>query len=235
VARRLGLAAAAPAVEGALAKIDQVLPLAVREQVQAVQESLAFDLPRVGSPPDGPTVRAFGAAARQQRRLWIEYGAGSETTARAIDPYGLVYRLGLWYAVGWCHLRQDRRVFRLDRVQRAVLLDERFSRPPDFDCLAYVQQRLGQTPRTWSAEVLLDLTPEAARAAILPEYGMLEPTPTGVLFRCQVDSLERLAWHLLGLSCGLIVRGPPELIEALERLAARAAASAARSRAGGSC
>ena len=52
----------------------------------------------------------------------------------------------------------------------------------------------------------------------------------GVLFRCQVDSLERLAWHLLGLSCRLIVRRPPELTEAFERLAARAAESAARSK-----
>ena len=43
VAKRLGLTIAAPAVEGALAKIDRVLPEALRERVQAVQETLVLD------------------------------------------------------------------------------------------------------------------------------------------------------------------------------------------------
>ena len=120
-------------------------------------------------------------------------------------------------------------MFRLDRVQRVELLEERFNRPADLDCRAYVQQSLGETPNTWSAEILLDLTPEAARAVVLPEYGTLEVTPAGVLFRCQIDSLERLAWHLLGLGCRLIVRQPPELIGALRRLAQRADEAAALS------
>src|SRR5579859_2287859 len=43
-ARRLGLAAAAPAVEGALAKVERVMPATLRDRVQAVQETLVFDL-----------------------------------------------------------------------------------------------------------------------------------------------------------------------------------------------
>src|SRR5579864_5540803 len=42
-AKRLGLAVAAPAVEGALAKIERVLPATIRERVQAVQETLVLD------------------------------------------------------------------------------------------------------------------------------------------------------------------------------------------------
>src|SRR5260370_1288203 len=43
-ARRLGLAVAAPAIEGALAKVDRVLPTTLRERVQAVQAMLILDL-----------------------------------------------------------------------------------------------------------------------------------------------------------------------------------------------
>ncbi len=39
-AKRVGIAMTTPAVEGALAKIDHVLPEAVRERVQALQETL---------------------------------------------------------------------------------------------------------------------------------------------------------------------------------------------------
>ena len=42
LSRRVGLVDAAPAVEGALAKIDRVLPDRLRGRVQAVQGALAF-------------------------------------------------------------------------------------------------------------------------------------------------------------------------------------------------
>src|SRR6266480_2083303 len=42
-ARKMGLAVAAPAVEGALAKIERVLPTTLRTRVQAVEETLIFD------------------------------------------------------------------------------------------------------------------------------------------------------------------------------------------------
>src|SRR5216117_2231452 len=44
-ARRLGLTAAAPATAGALAKVERVLPDAVRERVQALQDALVIEIP----------------------------------------------------------------------------------------------------------------------------------------------------------------------------------------------
>src|SRR6266705_3466447 len=43
-ARKMGLASAAPAVEGALAKIERVLPKSLSQNVQAIQETLIFDI-----------------------------------------------------------------------------------------------------------------------------------------------------------------------------------------------
>src|SRR6266404_1779261 len=113
----LGFPAAAPAVEGALAKIERVLPLALREQVQAVQETLILDLTHSGPTPRTNLVVTLCAAAQQCRRVWLHYSSWqSETTERAVDLYGIVYRSGFWYAVGYCHLRAGLRVFRLDRI-----------------------------------------------------------------------------------------------------------------------
>src|SRR6266853_4217239 len=80
-ARRLGLTAAAPAVEGALAKIERVLPLALREQVQAVQETLTLDLTHSGPTPRTNLVVTLCVAAQQCRRVWLHYSSWqSETT-----------------------------------------------------------------------------------------------------------------------------------------------------------
>ena len=43
---------------------------------------------------------------------------------RDFDPYGVVSRDGVWYTIGYCHLRQGQRLFRLDRIVQVTLLNE---------------------------------------------------------------------------------------------------------------
>ena len=131
-ARRLGMAIAAPAVEGALAKIDRVLPEALRERVQAVQETLvltSISPERSRLAPDSSVVLTLSTATQQEKRVWMRYQSGQAAeTERAVDPYGLIFHAGLWYTVGYCHLRQDLRMFRLDRVLQTKLLEDAFRR-----------------------------------------------------------------------------------------------------------
>src|SRR2546421_5699670 len=92
-AKRLGLTIAAPAVEGALAKIDRVLPEALRERVQAVQETLVLEnTSRDRSSPDGSVVLTLSTATQQEKRVWMRYHSGqAEETERDVDPYGLIF------------------------------------------------------------------------------------------------------------------------------------------------
>jgi hypothetical protein len=64
---------------------------------------------------------------------------------------------------------------------------------------------------------------EEAKRLIPPAMAMLEPDPQGVVMRCFVDNLDRLAFFLAGLNCSLVVRAPSALHEALASLALRAA------------
>src|SRR5947209_4544809 len=106
-ARKLGLAVAAPAVEGALAKIERVLPDALRQRVQAVQETLVFDFNPPTIQPSSAIISVLSAAIQQERQIRLNYQAWEgPVTERLVDLYGLVYRAGFWYAVGYCHLRQ---------------------------------------------------------------------------------------------------------------------------------
>lgn len=229
-ARRLGLAAATPAIEGALAKVEHVLPATLRAQVQAVEDTLTLDLAPDDAPPAGETVVALSTAAQQSRRVWLRYRSGSSgtETERVIDPYGLVYRVGRWYAIGHCHLRADLRLFRLDRVLAAELRDETFARPPDFDTLAHVLHALATTPGAWAVEVLLETTPEEARRRISPALATLDEAPGGVALRCHIEDLDWFARYLAGLPWPMVVRRPPELRAALRQRAAEIAALAAR-------
>jgi len=221
-ARQLGVAGAAPAFEGALAKVDRVLPETVRQEVRAVQEALVIDVPKADTPPAPDVVLAFSAAARDRRRLRIRHESGSRETTREVDTYGLVYRRQRWYAVGWCHLRSDVRVFRLDRVLEAAPVDATFVAPEGFDVRAHLISTLAATWTGWTAEVLLlDVPLDVAAWHISPIVGTLEQAPDGVLLRTQADNLDWVARYLVGLPCRFVVREPPELIDALRRLRSR--------------
>jgi proteasome accessory factor C len=52
-----------------------------------------------------------------------------ETTDRVVDPIALLTRDGKSYLDAWCHLADDRRLFRLDRIVGSEVLDTERSVP----------------------------------------------------------------------------------------------------------
>ena len=220
VARRLGLSEAAPAVEGALAKLDRVLPDRLRGRVQAVQGALAFTPWRgTNSPSDPATLLTLTSAAQFTQRVHLRYRGGDELTERDVDPYGVVHHQGRWYAVGWCHLRDNVRVFRLDRIVSLQALGESFARPLDFDCAAFLLHSFATIPYGWPIEVLLELPLSEAKRRVAPDTGTLEAVSGGVVLRAQADHLEWMARTLVQIGCPFRILHPPELRAAVREVA----------------
>lgn len=225
--RSLNMALDAPAFQGALAKIERVMPETLRQRVQAVQDMLVLDMPEAEAAAPGDVVVPFSLAAQQHRHLWIEYRSGQDAvTERMIEPYGVVYREGRWYAVGYCQLREGMRVFRLDRVLSARLQDTHFQPPADFDSLAYLLDSIVHIQSMWQVEVSLTLPWEEARQRIPATLGTIQRTSDGVYLHCFMEDLEWIAYFLIDLRCPFIVYRPTELRDVLRQVAARIVASA---------
>jgi predicted DNA-binding transcriptional regulator YafY len=211
------------AVEGALAKIERVLPEKLFHQTRGLQEAITF----YTSPPPALFRHDFltllSVAVRQHKQVFLRYrsfqGDGSE---RYFDPYGIVFNEGYWYAAGYCHLRQDLRTFRLDRVTLLAASDESFERPDDFDVLAYVMNSITQMPGSDQIEVLLDTTLEYAQQFISPVLGALEETENGILFRRAASNLDWVAHVLTFMDCPINIIQPTALRDKLREIAARA-------------
>jgi predicted DNA-binding transcriptional regulator YafY len=116
-ARGLGVAEAHVAVTGALAKLERVMPAGLKRRVRGVGETVAIGLSRSTAPGDNVALGTLCEAAQTETRVRMRYRSRpGEETERDFDAYGLAYRSGCWYVVGWCHLRRGLRSFRLDRV-----------------------------------------------------------------------------------------------------------------------
>jgi predicted DNA-binding transcriptional regulator YafY len=70
----------------------------------------------------------------EQQVLRVEYYSmdREEVNIRDVEPYSLEKRYNYHILIGYCRWREDIRLFRVDRIKSLQLLDERFSRPIDF-------------------------------------------------------------------------------------------------------
>jgi predicted DNA-binding transcriptional regulator YafY len=228
-AQRLGLTPQGPAVQGALAKLDRVLPASLRDRLRAAQETLDLGLaPVAQGRADSETVLTLSSAARDGTRLSVRYrSARGEETERLVDPYGVAFQSGQWYLVAWDHLRADLRTFRLDRLLTVETTRVTFERPVAFDLMAHMQRSLATVPYPWMATVRLRASLEEARRRVHPTVGTLQGEDGAVLQRMGSDDLEWIARRLAGLGMDFSIVGPEELRQAVRREAARLAGCAA--------
>ena len=206
-------------LQGRLEALGQVLsePPTEKREVTPVASNLIFDL---------------AEATASQRQLELSYRSSQGAiTERRVNPYGLVHMERYWYLTGYCHLRHDIRVFRLDRVRRARATETSFVPPSNFDALGVVSHAIAGTsfPGAVTCEVILDCSlVEASR--LIPEAAVtLESEEEGVLLRAHVlpERLGEIALYLLSFPFEVRVLGPQPLREALLRLSQRAAVLAA--------
>jgi predicted DNA-binding transcriptional regulator YafY len=223
-ARGLGLAQSMPALASARAKLERVFPAKLKSRLRAVDESVALESARPAAVIDQQVLGLLCAATQERRRVRMTYQSQrEERSEREFDPYGLVYRAGRWYIVGWCHLRRGLRSFRLDRVVSASSSAVAFERPADFDALAWLKQSIATIPRAHAVEVLLDTDLATAQKCLVPYVGVLECVDGGVLLRAQADNLDWIARELARLPFDFRLVAPQALRGAVERVSKRLA------------
>ena len=73
-------------------------------------------------------------AVRDGRQLELLYWTASrdETNRRVVDPFHLTAIDGDWFLVGYCHLREDVRMFASGRIRELHETGERCERPDEF-------------------------------------------------------------------------------------------------------
>ncbi len=153
------------AAQGAMAKLDNVLPDEQRHEIAWARRTLVTaGVHRAPLDALTPILEKVRRAIREQRRVEMVYRSGSrpEPHHRQVDPYALVHRWGWWYLFGHCHLRNAIRSFRLDRVVQMTLLDTTFQIPADFNIQEQIAKGLESvTQMQWR----MRFAPESAEIA----------------------------------------------------------------------
>lgn len=213
----------------ALTKLQQVLPHRLAHRVEAVQ-SYTVRAHLGGQGIDATVLAMLAGAARDQEIVRFAYAdrAGA-ATERRVEPYRLVNLGRRWYLVAFDVVRDDWRMFRLDRMTAQRSVGHRFRpRPlPAEDLGAWAASKT-RTSNPFRATVLV-LAPAAEVAATMGAWaeGGVEALADG---RCRLTlgsrSPEDLANWLTFLRCDFEIVDSPALRDAVATIAARYARAA---------
>lgn len=148
------------------------------------------------------TIDTLTRAISRSRTVQMRYFSASRnaTNRRSVDPYRLWYAQGALYLIGYCHLREDVRLFSVDRIRSITITNEPCQMPLGFDVDDYVANAL-VVMRGAPIEVSLEFDRAAApwvRDREWHQSQRLEPARGGALrMALKVsDTPELVGWIL---------------------------------------
>lgn len=173
VAIAVGLRAAATgAVTGleeaaarALAKLEQSLSPATRQQIVEVEQAMV-PLATRHDDVDVAVLTTVATAIAEHRRLQIDYTRhdGAEVR-RVVEPHRMVHTAERWYLVAWDTDRAAWRTLRLDRLRHPRILRDGFPPRdiPDEALRAFTTRSITTAPYRYRARLRMHATAEAVR------------------------------------------------------------------------
>lgn len=226
VALRLGargtVAGGGEAALRALAKLDQVLPARLREEVRALQSAISTldgGVEEVGA----DLLLVLARATRDEVRVRVGYtDRDGAVTRRRLEPYGLVATGRRWYLMAWDLDREDWRTLRLDRMREPEATTWRFRPREHPDPAEHVQHAITVSAYRVRGRVRVAAPAAVVRARTTAASVRVEEVDDDTcVLHAGADDADNLARHLALLGLELEVLDPPELVAAVRRLGER--------------
>lgn len=155
--------------------------------------------------------------------------SGISSAERVVHPYHIMPYVRSWQLIGYCEWRREVRIFKLDRISTATLLDERYAIPDDFNLEEYLGATWGlmRGKAGEPVNVVLRFEPEAG-TWVGEEYWhpgqQVEGQPDGsVLFRLHIAVTPEFVNWLLYYGSRVEVLEPASLRERVAEEHRRAA------------
>lgn len=162
--------------------------------------------------PTVPALPALFDAYRTKATVTFTYRGG----ARRVDPWGILFRRGHWYVVGFDHDRGEQRSFRVDRIDGDVETGPAGA----FEPPAHLEPATMLRDEPWqygdeavvTARVLVDAVQAPAVAQQLGEDAVTERRDDGsIVVELPVTNTDAFRSFVLGLLDAAEILSPPEL------------------------
>jgi predicted DNA-binding transcriptional regulator YafY len=163
-------------------------------------------------------LRQVNDAATGRRTIEIVYYTMSrkKETKRKVDPYRLWFFNGTFYLIGHCHMRNDVRIFSLDRIKMLHQTKKTFDMPENFSFEDFVNPSFGvfQGPPT---KVKIWFSPEVAgyvkESTWHESQKIIDQKDGSIIFEAEVAGTEEVKFWVMSWGSKAEVIEPESLRE----------------------
>ncbi|WP_152655583.1 YafY family protein [Oceanobacillus sp. CFH 90083] len=145
-----------------LKKLYSYLPSDAKLRIDTMKDRIVFWNPRRVQTANELDVLLH--AAVDQSTVVIQYDSQKEIKERTIQPIGLYSHNGFWYCPAYCFLRKDIRLFRADRIRKAVHTGGKGQELPYQSIMDWIE--LSESEVSNPITFLVELTREGVRRAM---------------------------------------------------------------------
>lgn len=112
----------------ALNKVKAVLKISQKEKVDELQRNIRLQVPQRFQ-ADYEYLATIQSAISKKHILEIGYSKNNEeVTTRNVEAIGLIFYAFSWHLIGWCHLRQEYRDFKVSRIVKITETSQPFQK-----------------------------------------------------------------------------------------------------------
>ncbi len=134
----MGLSSLSNTIQGdelvnAISKVRSLIPDQRAKDIELKANQIYIDMsPWTGNSNIKPYLEIIRTAMQESKLLSFEYANHyGNKTLRTVEPYQLVLKSSHWYFQGYCHKRNDFRLFKLSRISDLQIQNEFFA-PRDY-------------------------------------------------------------------------------------------------------
>ena len=208
-------------IQLALEKIEGVLETENKQYMQKIDKKISVFLSKFKDYQQYSTIfQETNKAIMEKRQIKITYYSISndEITKRKLDPIHLMFRGGFWYLIAFCHLRNEIKMFRIDRIKALQMTDIIFQVPADFSLASYMGKSWQVVRGEGEAyQVEIKIFAPASRwvkeEKRHPTQKIIALENGDILFTAEVSSLSEIKSWILQLGSYAEVVKPKELKE----------------------
>ena len=161
---------------------------------------------------------AIRTGMHEHRTIAIHYRAPmhDESVVRVVDPLHVVGHSGEWYLLCWSHHHQSIRIFALNRIQKARIRNDRFTRPEGFQAEQYIDPSFGVFVNETAVDVAVRFEGEAASK--IPERvwhpgQRIEKVDGAIIVRFRTNQQSQVLFWVSQWGPMAEILEPPELRE----------------------
>ncbi|MHB0999466.1 MAG: helix-turn-helix transcriptional regulator [Armatimonadota bacterium] len=215
VAERIGMPHTS-SLYSALRKINSLLPEKVDSMIGKMKERVSIGVNLVRD-CNSEILDDISKAIPRHNPIDISYyvTGRNELTERRVNPYGLTFRFGAWYLIGWCCLRQDVRTFGVDRIRSIKPVDSHFKYPKDFDLDEYLKRGWSLQADALPENIVLrfnkEITPWITGCSFHPNQEITVQDDGSSIFEVTVAGIDEIKHWVLSFGNRVEVLGPESL------------------------